>query len=63
MRRSPMRCPTNRISQSLLTESKKEATSASKISYGFRPKRGQHNALDALVVGITSRLTIEKLRS
>src|SRR6266705_4816841 len=25
------------------------------FSYGFRPKRGQHNALDALVVGITSR--------
>ena len=24
-------------------------------SYGFRPKRGQHDALDALVVGITSR--------
>jgi RNA-directed DNA polymerase len=24
------------------------------FSYGFRPKRGQHNALDALVVGITS---------
>src|SRR5690348_14832215 len=23
------------------------------FSYGFRPKRGQHNALDALVVGIT----------
>ena len=22
--------------------------------YGFRPKRGQHDALDALVVGITS---------
>ena len=21
------------------------------FSYGFRPKRGQHNALDALVVG------------
>jgi retron-type reverse transcriptase len=25
------------------------------FSYGFRPKRGQHNALDALVVGITSQ--------
>src|SRR6202048_4898885 len=25
------------------------------FSYGFRPKRGQHNALDALVVGINSR--------
>src|SRR6202795_2294186 len=25
------------------------------FSYGFRTKRGQHNALDALVVGITSR--------
>src|SRR5246127_5879145 len=25
------------------------------FSYGFRPKRGQHNALDALVVGISSR--------
>ncbi|MGB6438462.1 MAG: reverse transcriptase domain-containing protein, partial [Methyloceanibacter sp.] len=25
------------------------------FSYGFRPKRGQHNALDALIVGITSR--------
>jgi RNA-directed DNA polymerase len=25
------------------------------FSYGFRPKRGPHNALDALVVGITSR--------
>jgi RNA-directed DNA polymerase len=25
------------------------------FSYGFRPKRGQHDALDALVVGITSR--------
>src|SRR5262249_28983469 len=25
------------------------------VSYGFRPKRGQHNALDALVVGICSR--------
>src|SRR5215467_5579224 len=24
------------------------------FSYGFRPKRGQHNALDALVVGITT---------
>jgi hypothetical protein len=24
------------------------------VSYGFRPKRGQHNALDALVVGITT---------
>jgi hypothetical protein len=23
-------------------------------SYGFRPKRGQHDALDALVVGISS---------
>jgi retron-type reverse transcriptase len=23
------------------------------FSYGFRPKRGQHDALDALVVGIT----------
>jgi retron-type reverse transcriptase len=22
------------------------------LSYGFRPKRGQHDALDALVVGI-----------
>jgi len=25
------------------------------FSYGFRPKRGQHDALDALVVGISSR--------
>jgi RNA-directed DNA polymerase len=25
------------------------------ISYGFRPKRSQHDALDALVVGITSK--------
>src|SRR5215831_13286831 len=25
------------------------------LSYGFRPKRGQHDALDALVVGITSK--------
>jgi group II intron reverse transcriptase/maturase len=25
------------------------------FSYGFRPKRSQHNALDALIVGITSR--------
>jgi hypothetical protein len=25
------------------------------FGYGFRCKRGQHNALDALVVGITSR--------
>jgi group II intron reverse transcriptase/maturase len=25
------------------------------FSYGFRPNRGQHDALDALVVGITSR--------
>ena len=25
------------------------------FSYGFRPKRGQHDALDALVVGITTR--------
>ena len=25
------------------------------FSYGFRPKRGQHDALDALMVGITSR--------
>jgi retron-type reverse transcriptase len=25
------------------------------LSYGFRPKRGQHNALDALVVGIVNR--------
>jgi group II intron reverse transcriptase/maturase len=25
------------------------------FSYGFRPKRGQHDALDALVVGITAR--------
>ncbi len=24
------------------------------LSYGFRPKRGQHDALDALVVGISS---------
>ena len=23
------------------------------FSYGFRPKRGQHDALDALVVGIS----------
>jgi RNA-directed DNA polymerase len=25
------------------------------LSYGFRPKRSQHDALDALVVGITSK--------
>ena len=25
------------------------------FSYGFRPKRGQHDALDALVVGITAK--------
>ena len=25
------------------------------FSYGFRPKRGQHDALDALIVGITSK--------
>jgi RNA-directed DNA polymerase len=25
------------------------------FSYGFRPKRGQHDALDALVVGVTSK--------
>ena len=25
------------------------------FSYGFRPGRGQHNALDALCVGITSK--------
>ena len=25
------------------------------FSYGFRPKRGQHDALDALAVGITSK--------
>lgn len=25
------------------------------FSYGFRPQRGQHDALDALVVGTTSR--------
>ena len=25
------------------------------FSYGFRPKRGQHDALDALVVGISTR--------
>jgi RNA-directed DNA polymerase len=25
------------------------------LSYGFRPKRGQHDALDALVVGISTR--------
>jgi len=25
------------------------------FSYGFRPKRGQHDALDALIVGITTR--------
>lgn len=25
------------------------------FSYGFRPKRSQHNALDALIVGITSK--------
>jgi RNA-directed DNA polymerase len=25
------------------------------FSYGFRPKRGQHDALDALVVGLTTR--------
>jgi retron-type reverse transcriptase len=24
-------------------------------SYGFRPKRGQHDALDALAVGITDK--------
>jgi retron-type reverse transcriptase len=24
------------------------------VSYGFRPKRSQHDALDALIVGITS---------
>jgi RNA-directed DNA polymerase len=24
------------------------------FSYGFRPKRNQHDALDALIVGITS---------
>jgi hypothetical protein len=32
-RRSPMRCSTNRTSQSLLTESKKAATSASKMKF------------------------------
>src|SRR5215471_16145579 len=26
------------------------------FSYGFRPKRGQHDALDALVVGISADL-------
>ena len=25
------------------------------FSYGFRPKRSQHDALDALIVGITSK--------
>ena len=25
------------------------------FSYGFRPKRGQHDALDAVCVGITTR--------
>jgi retron-type reverse transcriptase len=25
------------------------------FSYGFRPKRGQHDALDALCVGITTK--------
>ncbi len=25
------------------------------FSYGFRPERGQHDALDALVVGITTK--------
>ena len=25
------------------------------FSYGFRPKRGQHDALDALFVGINSK--------
>lgn len=25
------------------------------FSYGFRPKRSQHDALDALIVGITNR--------
>ena len=25
------------------------------FSYGFRPKRGQHDALDALIVGISSK--------
>jgi RNA-directed DNA polymerase len=25
------------------------------FSYGFRPKRGQHDALDALVIGITTK--------
>jgi RNA-directed DNA polymerase len=25
------------------------------FSYGFRPKRGQHDALDALAVGITDK--------
>ena len=25
------------------------------FSYGFRPKRGQHDALDALVVGVTTK--------
>src|SRR5262245_25847213 len=33
MRLSPMRCSTNRASQSLLTESKKDATSASKMKF------------------------------
>ena len=28
---------------------------SSAFSYGFRPKRSQHNALDALVVGIESK--------
>jgi RNA-directed DNA polymerase len=26
-----------------------------RFSYGFRPKRGQHTSLDALVVGITTK--------
>ena len=26
------------------------------FSYGFRPARGQHDALDALVVGITDNV-------
>ena len=29
-------------------------TTSSGFSYGFRPGRGQHDALDALIVGITS---------
>ena len=33
--------------------STRKTSSASR--YGFRPKRGQHDALDALVVGITSK--------